>query len=108
MNRQMRRQAQRAQGGRQVQQPMEKLQQIQAELENTTVEGSAGGGVVKVVMAGNQSVRSVEISPEVLEDVVMLQELVVAAVNDAMTRVQEMTSQKLGTVTGGLNIPGLT
>ena len=52
--------------------------------------------------------RSVEIAPEVLEDVEMLQELVMAAINDAMSRVQEMTSQKLGTVTGGLNIPGLT
>ncbi len=108
MNRQMRRQSQRAQGSRQAQQPMEMLQKIQAELENATVEGSAGGGVVKIVMMGNQSVRSVEIAPEVLEDVEMLQELVMAAINDAMSRVQEMTSQKLGTVTGGLNIPGLT
>ena len=108
MNRQMRRQAQRSQGSKQAQQPLDMLQQIQAELENATFEGSAGGGVVKVVMTGKQSVQSVEISPEVLEDVEMLQELVMAAVNDAMSRIQEMTSQKLGTVTGGLNIPGLT
>ena len=115
MNRQMRRQAQRQQGRRQpmaqqpmAQQPLEMLQKMQEELEALTVEGTAGGGVVKVVMTGKQVVDSVEIAPEAVEDVEMLQDLVTAAVNDALSRSQEMASEKLGAITGGLNIPGLT
>ncbi len=108
MNRQMRRMAQRAQGGRQAQQPLEMLQQIQEELENLTVEGSAGGEAVKVVMTGKQTVQSVKIEPDALEDVELLQELITAAMNDALSRAQELANQKLGAVTGGLNIPGLT
>ena len=110
MNRQMRRQAQRQQGKNQPQgqQPLEMLQKMQEELETLTVEGSAGGGVVKVVMTGKQTVESVEIAPEAVEDVEMLQDLVTAAVNDALSKSQEMASQKLSTITGGMNIPGLT
>ena len=113
MNRQMRRQARRQQSklqGRQspaVQQPMEMLQKVQEELETLTVEGSAGGGVVKVVITGKQTVDSVQIEPEALEDVEMLQDLVTAAVNDALAKSQEMASEKLSSLTGGLNIPGL-
>ncbi len=112
MNRQMRRQAQRQQGRQQgqaqMQQPMAMLQKVQEELETLTVEGSAGGGVVKVVVTGKQTVESVEIAPEAVEDVELLQDLVTAAVNDAMTKSQELASEKLSVITGGLNIPGLT
>ena len=108
MNRQMRRQAQRQQGKQQAQQPLAMLQKIQEELDTLTVEGSAGGGVVKVVMTGKQTVESVEIAPEALEDVEMLQDLVMVAVNDALGKSQEMASEKLSAVTGGLDIPGLT
>ncbi len=113
MNRQMRRQAKKQQGKQQPlqqqqQQPMEMLQKMQDELETLTVEGSAGGGVVTVVMTGKQTVESVEIAEEALEDVEMLQDLVTAAVNDALNKSQEMASEKLSTLTGGLNIPGLT
>ena len=112
MNRQMRRQAQRQQGRQQgqpqIQQPLAMLQKVQEELETLTVEGSAGGGVVKVVVTGKQTVESVEIAPEAAEDVELLQDLVTAAVNDAMNKSQEMASEKLGAITGGLNIPGLT
>ena len=110
MNRQMRRQAQKQQGKHQpqIQQPMAMLQKVQDELETLTVEGSAGGGVVKVVMSGKQTVESVAIAPEAVEDVEMLQDLVTAAVNDAMNKSQEMASEKLSAITGGLNIPGLT
>jgi DNA-binding YbaB/EbfC family protein len=110
MNRQMRRKAQRQQGKQQpqIQQPMAMLQKIQDELETLTVEGSAGGGVVKVVMTGKQTVESVSIEPDALEDVEMLQDLVTAAVNDALSKSQEMASEKLSAITGGLNIPGLT
>ena len=108
MNRQMRRQAQRQQGKQQAQQPLAMLQKVQEELDTLTVEGSAGGGAVKVVMTGKQTVESVEIAPEASEDVEMLQDLVMAAVNDALGKSQEMASEKLSAITGGLDIPGLT
>ena len=72
-----------------------------------SVEGSAGGGVVRVTMTGKQEVTSVIIEPEAAEDVDLLQDLVAAAVNDAFARTQEMAAQKMGALTGGLNIPGL-
>ena len=108
INRQMRRQAQRQQGKQQAQQPLAMLQKVQEELDTLTVEGSAGGGAVKVVMTGKQTVESVEIAPEASEDVEMLQDLVMAAVNDALGKSQEMASEKLSAITGGLDIPGLT
>ena len=110
MNRQMRRQAKRQQGKQQsqAQQPLAMLQKVQEELESLTVEGSAGGGVVKVVITGKQTVESVEIAPEAVEDLEMLQDLITAAVNDGLTKSQELASEKIGALTGGLNIPGLT
>jgi DNA-binding YbaB/EbfC family protein len=87
---------------------MEMLQKVQDELETLTVEGSAGGGVVRVVMTGKQTVDSVQIEAEALEDLEMLQDLVTAAVNDALNKSQEMASEKLSALTGGLNIPGLS
>lgn len=99
MNRNMMRQAQRMQA---------QLQKIQEELESLTVEGSAGGGVVKVVMTGKQVVESVTIEPEAVEDVELLQDLVAAAVNDASNKTQELAASKMSAITGGMNIPGLT
>ena len=99
MNRNMMRQAQRMQA---------QLQKIQEELETATVEGSAGGGVVKVVMTGKQMVESVTIEPEAAEDVELLQDLVAAAFNDASNKTQEMAASKMSAITGGMNIPGLT
>ncbi|MYC29066.1 MAG: YbaB/EbfC family nucleoid-associated protein [Chloroflexi bacterium] len=99
MNRNMMRQAQRMQA---------QLQKIQEELETATVEGSAGGGVVKVVMTGKQMVESVTIEPEAAEDVELLQDLVAAAFNDATNKTQEMAASKMSAITGGMNIPGLT
>jgi len=98
MNRNMMRQAQRLQA---------QLQKVQEELETITVEGSAGGGVVKVVMSGKQVVESVVIDPEAAEDVDLLQDLVAAAVNDAFAKTQELAAEKMGAVTGGMKIPGL-
>ncbi len=98
MNRNMIRQAQKMQA---------QLQKVQEELENLTVEGSAGGGVVRVIMTGKQTVESVTIEPEAAEDVDLLQDLVAAAVNDAFAKTQELAAQKMSTVTGGMNIPGL-
>lgn len=97
MNRNMMRQAQRQ---------LAQLQKIQEELENLTVEGSAGGGVVTVTMSGKQVIESVTIDPEAAEDVELLQDLVAAAVNDALSRAQELAAQKMGPLTGGMKIPG--
>ncbi len=99
MNRNMMRQAQRQ---------MAQLQKIQEELESATVTGTAGGGAVSVVMTGKQMVESVTIEPEAAEDVELLQDLIAAAVNDAVAKAQELAAVKMGAITGGMNIPGLT
>ncbi len=91
---------------RQAQKQLAQLQKIQEELETLTVEGSAGGGAVKVVMSGKQIVESVTIDPEAAEEVDLLQDMVLAAVNDASTKAQELAAQKMSAVTGGMNIPG--
>ena len=91
---------------RQAQKQLAQLQKIQEELESLTVEGSAGGGAVKVVMTGTQIVESVTIEPEAAEEIDLLQDMVLAAVNDASTKAQELAAQKMSVVTGGMNIPG--
>ncbi|PKB72140.1 MAG: YbaB/EbfC family nucleoid-associated protein [SAR202 cluster bacterium Io17-Chloro-G6] len=93
---------------RQAQKQLAQLQKIQEELESLTVEGTAGGGAVKVVMTGKQIVESVTIEPDAAEEVELLQDMVLAAVNDASTKAQELAAQKMSVVTGGMNIPGLT
>jgi DNA-binding YbaB/EbfC family protein len=92
---------------RQAQKQLAQLQKIQDELETLTVEGSAGGGAVKIVMTGKQTVDSVTIEPEAAEDIELLQDMVAAAINDAASKAQELAAQKMSAVTGGLNIPGL-
>lgn len=92
-----------------LQQMQSRLAKIQEELGNETVEGTAGGGAVKIQMTGHQKVQSVTFDPEVVdpEDVEMLQDLVAAAINEAVSKSQEMAGQRLGAITGGLKIPGL-
>ncbi len=94
---------------KQAQKLQSKMLKMQEELAARTVEASAGGGMVKVVASGRQQIVSIAIDPEVLdpEDIEMLQDLVLAAVNDALTKSQEMVSSEMGKLTGGLNIPGL-
>ena len=91
---------------KQAQKQLAQLQKIQEELETLTVEGTAGGGAVKVTMTGKQIVESVTIDPDAAEEVALLQDMVLAAVNDAATKAQEMAAQKMAVVTGGMNIPG--
>lgn len=93
---------------RQAQKQLAQLQKIQDELETLKVEGTAGGGAVKIVMTGKQSVESVTIEPEAAEDIELLQDMVAAAINDASTKAQELAAQKMSVVTGGMNIPGLS
>ena len=95
---------------RQAQQLQKQMAKMQDEIENSKIENSVGGGVVKVVVTGKMIVESIEIDPEVVdaEDVEMLQDLVQTAINGAIEKAQELASTKMGALTGGLNIPGLT
>jgi DNA-binding YbaB/EbfC family protein len=81
----------------------------QEALAQATVEGSAGGGMVKVVVSGAGEVQSVRIAPEVVDpdDVEMLEDLVVAAVGEGLRRAQELQAERMGSVTGGLDVGGL-
>lgn len=93
----------------QVKALQEKMARLQQELAAKTVEASAGGGMVTVVVSGKQEIVSIRIEPQVVdpEDIEMLQDLVVAAVNDGLRKAQEMASAEMGKLAGGLNIPGL-
>ena len=95
---------------RQAKQMQQQMVRIQEELESATVEGTAGGGVVKAVVSGKLRVESLIIDPDAVssDDVEMLQDLVMAATNEGLEKAQDMASSRMGAVTGGLNIPGLT
>jgi len=90
---------------KQVQQMQTKMAKVQADLEQEQVEASAGGGAVKVVVNGQQRLLSIAIEPDVAEDMEMLQDLVVAAVNDAMDRSRELAAQRMQSVAAGLGLP---
>jgi DNA-binding YbaB/EbfC family protein len=94
---------------RQAQELQAKLAKAQQELGNMTVEVSSGGGAVKITIDGQQKIRSVTISPEVISsgDTEMLQDLVMTAVNESIKKSQELAASHLGSLTGGLKIPGL-
>lgn len=93
---------------RQAQQLQEKMEKVQRELEKEMVEASAGGGAVTVVVSGSQVVQSVKIAPEAVEDVELLEDMVLAAVSEAMRKSQELAQSRLGEVTAGMKLPGLT
>lgn len=94
---------------RQAQQMQNKMLKIQEELASKTVEASAGGGMVRVTASGKQEITAIHIEKEVVDpaDVEMLQDLILAAVNEALAQSQKMVSSEMGKITGGLNIPGL-
>jgi nucleoid-associated protein EbfC len=86
-----------------------RMLKLQEELAEKTVESAVGGGMIKVVANGRNQVVAIRIEKEVVnpEDVEMLQDLILAAVNDALTKSQEMVAAQMGKLTGGLNLPGL-
>jgi hypothetical protein len=86
-----------------------RLAKAQEELETLTVEASAGGGAVKVVATGKQTIESIVIDPAAVDpdDVEILQDMVLAAVNDALNRSQAIVSEKMSAITGGLKLPGM-
>ena len=93
---------------KQAQQLQERLAQVQDDVARRTVEAAAGGGMVKVVVKGKHEVLSIAIDPAVLkEDVELVQDLVLAAVNEGLRSAQRMVAEEMTKVTGGLKIPGL-
>ncbi len=94
---------------RQIQELQAKMLKAQEELGRTNVEVTAGGGAIKIVINGHQQFQSITISPEVVnpEDVDFLQDLVLAACNEAVQKSQELATQNMSKLTGGLKIPGL-
>ncbi|MBO2518268.1 MULTISPECIES: YbaB/EbfC family nucleoid-associated protein [Limnochorda] len=94
---------------KQVQRMQAEMARLQEELANRRVEGSAGGGAVRVVANGHQELVEVVIDPAAVdpEDVEILQDLVLTAVNDALTQARELAAQEMAKVTGGLKVPGL-
>jgi DNA-binding YbaB/EbfC family protein len=90
---------------RQVQQMQDRMQKVQQELETEIVEATAGGGAVTVVATGAQKLVSVRIDPEAAGDAEMLQDLIVAAVNEAMEKSKEMAAAKMQSVASGLGLP---
>ncbi len=94
---------------KQAQKLQSKMLKLQDELAEKTVETTAGGGMIKVVANGRQQIVSMTIDKEVVdpEDVEMLQDLILAAVNDALTKAQDMVSGEMSKLTGGFNLPGM-
>ena len=94
---------------KQAQELQSKLARTQEELGTATVEASSGGGAVTVVVTGDQEVKSIKISSEVVDpdDVELLEDMILAALNEAMGKAKELAAKRLGALTGGLKIPGL-
>jgi len=94
---------------RMAQQMQAQMAQAQEELRETTLEATAGGGAVRVVITGGQQIRTIEIDPAAVDpaEVEMLQDLVLAAVNDAVARSKDLEKERMASVAGGLGLPGL-
>jgi len=94
---------------KQAQQMQAKMQKMQEDLAEKTIEATSGGGVVKAVVNGQKDLVDLEIDPEAMdpEDAEMLEDLIVAAINEAMRKVQEMIEDEMGDITGGMNLPGM-
>lgn len=94
---------------KQMQKMQKKMAEAQEELGEKRVEGTAGGGMVTVIVTGHKEIVDVVIKPEVIDpdDIDMLQDLVLAATNDALKKAEEMTNQTMGQFTKGMNLPGM-
>ncbi len=94
---------------KQAQKMQKEMAKLQAELEEKTVEASAGGGAVTVIATGKKEIQEITIKPEAVDpdDVEMLQDLVMAAVNEALRKAEEMVKAEMGKITGGLNLGGM-
>lgn len=94
---------------KQAQLMQERMEAVQAEVEQKTVEATAGGGVITVVANGKKEIQSIKIKPEVVDpdDVETLEDLIMVAVNDAIKKADDMMADGMSEITGGINIPGL-
>jgi DNA-binding YbaB/EbfC family protein len=94
---------------RQAQKMQQQMASMQEELEQRILEAASGGGAVVVTMSGKKELKSVKINPEAVDpdDIQMLEDMILVAVNDAISKVDEMMASEMGKITGGLNIPGL-
>lgn len=94
---------------KQAKKVQEQIAKMQEDLKEREIEASAGGGVVSVIVNGKQELKSIKINPEAVdpEDVEMLEDLIIAAVNEGVRKSQDMVSTEMAKITGGLNIPGL-
>ncbi len=94
---------------KQIQQMQQRLAKVQQDLANETVDVTAGGGVITVVITGDQQIKSIKIDPEAVDpsDVAMLEDLIVAAVNEAINKSQDLASRRMASITGNLRIPGM-
>ena len=95
---------------KQAQELQKQMMKMQEEIEATKIEHSSGGGVVKVVVTGKMVLESIEVDPDAIDpdDVEMLQDLIISAGNGGLENAQKLASSKMGAITGGLNIPGLS
>ncbi|TFZ39380.1 YbaB/EbfC family nucleoid-associated protein [Soehngenia longivitae] len=94
---------------KQMQKMQKKMEEVQAKIDAEEIEATAGGGAIKVVVNGKREILSIDIDKDVVdpEDVEMLQDLIVAAVNEALRKAEEFAAKEMQSVTGGMNIPGL-
>lgn len=95
---------------KQAQKMQDRILKVQEEMAEKTIEASAGGGMVTVIANGRQEIVSIKVEKEVVDpdDVEMLEDLILAAVNDALKKSQQMIAEEMKKITGGINIPGLT
>lgn len=93
----------------QLQQMQRRMEQMQAELEEKEVETTAGGGAVSVVVSGKKEIKKITLKPEVVDpdDVEMLEDLIMVAVNEGLRQVEEMSQNEMSKLTGGLSLPGM-
>lgn len=91
---------------KQVQKMQQEIEKLQEEVKNRTVEATAGGGVVTAIVNGKRELVDIKIDQSAAEDIEMLQDLVLAAVNEALRKADEMVSSEMSKITAGLNIPG--
>ena len=94
---------------KQIQKVQNEMMKMQEEVSGRTVEATSGGGAVRVVVSGAKEIKEIKIKPEVVdaEDVEMLEDLMLACINEALRKADEMVAQEMSRITGGMNIPGL-
>ena len=93
---------------KQAQQMKKKMSQVQSEIDALEIEGESGGGMVKVIVNGKKTLISVDVNPEIMkEDKEMLEDLILIAVNHAIEKVDGISKEKMASITGGMNVPGL-